>query len=541
MKKLLLTLFIVISNLTLKAQDSGIWQINNNAGVREAQLNPSSIADSRLGWQLHLLSGYWLGTDQSLNTTQSPNTDLFLQDFNGKSYGTSFSDISSLGLMIQLPNNHAFFFGSRLRAWQNDNPLLRSIFNNVQDSTIFGNNFQNQTFNATSLRDFSFGYALPIYTQNQHSIKAGVAVKFYKTFENQTHIFNADSTKIEYQGYRINPDNNFNSQDLYKNLGGDGTGFDLGITYEFRPDYQHYTYKMDGKNRSDVTTNKYRVRVAMSLLDLGGYRFAKTKILSSGKIDKAILNGGYLVGSNFDNKLQTNFTPVTANDTLQLEQTKLPSTFVLNIDTYLGKTWYFNALYRNSAKSTYAQPTTLSFGIRTETTNGSFGVPLTYNVDAKKWAAGIHFRLGSLFFGTEGINFLFDQSSGAKPTFYAGISISGRAKKIKDMDKDGVSDMRDKCIKEAGLFEFDGCPDRDNDGIPDKDDACPDKPGTKKTGGCPDRDGDGIEDDSDRCPDEKGLPINRGCPDRDNDGVIDSKDACPDVPGPKENKGCPVK
>ena len=540
MKKNVFALLFLLISVSLKAQNSGIWQINNSAGIREAQLNPSSIADSRLSWQFHLLSGYWVGTNQSLNTTLSPNTDLFLQDFNGKSYTTSYSDISGPGLMIQLSNNHAFTIGTRLRAWQNDNPVLKNLFETTLDSTLIGNNFQNQTFGTTTLRDFSFGYALPIYTQNQHSIKIGAAIKFYKTIENQSHIFNADSSKIEYQGYRINPNNNFNIQDIFSNIGGDGTGFDFGLTYEFRPAYEQYNYKMDGKSRADVTLNKYRVKVGISLLDVGGYRFAKTKLLSTGKIDKALLNGSHLIGSNFDAKLD-NFAPTVSDDTLQSEQPKLPSTFVFNIDTYLGKTWYLNAMYRNSGQGAYSQPKVMAFGFRTETKEGSFGVPITYNMDTKQWGVGLHFRIGSFFFGTEGANFFFDQSNGVKPTLYAGISFSGRAKKIKDTDKDGISDARDKCIKEAGLLEFDGCPDRDNDGIPDKDDACPDKPGTKKTGGCPDRDGDGIEDDSDRCPDEKGLPINRGCPDTDNDGVIDSKDACPTIPGPKENKGCPIK
>jgi Thrombospondin type 3 repeat len=535
-KQLLILLFFTIS-ISLKAQYSGIWQIHNNAGIREAQLNPSSIADSRLGWQVHLLSGYWLGTNQSLNTTVSPNTDLFIQDFNNKSWQTSYSDISSLGLMIQLPNNHAFVIGSRLRAWQNDNPMLKNLFETNIDSSFLSSNFQNQAFNATSLRDFSIGYALPVYNQNQHFVKIGAAIKFYKTIENQSHIFNSDSTKIEYMGYRINPNNNFNMQDIFNGV--DGKGFDFGLTYEFRPRYQEYNYKMDGKYHSDVTQNKYLVKVGLSFLDIGGYSFAKTKLISNGVLNKASLNGSALVGANFDSKL-ANFASVITDDTIQLEQPKLPSTFVFNVDVSLGKTWYFNALYRNTSKGTYEQPTMMAFGFRTETNNGSWSMPFTYNVNSKQWGVGFHVRLGSFFFGTESLNFLFDQSNGVKPAFYAGISFSGRAKKIKDTDKDGVSNRKDKCVDVQGLFEFKGCPDRDNDGIPDAEDNCPDRYGSLKTKGCPDRDEDGIEDDSDRCPDEKGLPINKGCPDTDNDGVIDSKDACPTVPGPKENKGCPI-
>ncbi len=153
----------------------------------------------------------------------------------------------------------------------------------------------------------------------------------------------------------------------------------------------------------------------------------------------------------------------------------------------------------------------------------------------------------------------------------------------KDEDKDGICDKDDKCPKEPGTKENNGCPvkeekkelcpDRDKDGICDQDDKCPDLPGTKQNQGCPfnDRDGDGIRDDIDKCPDIPGSARNEGCPlsdrdkdgildeidpcpdeagpltnmgcpltsDRDKDGVIDKDDGCPDTPGPKENKGCP--
>lgn len=56
-----------------------------------------------------------------------------------------------------------------------------------------------------------------------------------------------------------------------------------------------------------------------------------------------------------------------------------------------------------------------------------------------------------------------------------------------------------------------------------------------------DEDGDGILFYLDRCPKEKGSAENNGCPwpDEDKDGLIDLEDACPKVFGPAENNGCP--
>lgn len=112
---------------------------------------------------------------------------------------------------------------------------------------------------------------------------------------------------------------------------------------------------------------------------------------------------------------------------------------------------------------------------------------------------------------------------------------------VKDTDKDGICDEKDKCPTIPGPAETEGCPDRDRDGILDADDRCPDVPGLEKFQGCPDQDGDGIEDSKDRCPKEPGPAKFDGCPDKDGDGIPDLKDKCPDQPGPEATGGCPDK
>ena len=117
-------------------------------------------------------------------------------------------------------------------------------------------------------------------------------------------------------------------------------------------------------------------------------------------------------------------------------------------------------------------------------------------------------------------------------------------KKIKDKDKDGISDEDDSCPDEPGVALTKGCPDKDGDGIADKDDQCPDIPGVLKNKGCPilDRDNDGVNDTDDKCPDVPGLKKYNGCPvpDTDKDGINDDEDKCPDVPGFGRYDGCPV-
>lgn len=129
-----------------------------------------------------------------------------------------------------------------------------------------------------------------------------------------------------------------------------------------------------------------------------------------------------------------------------------------------------------------------------------------------------------------------------------------------DRDRDGISDLIDRCPDQAedldGTKDDDGCPeDDDGDGIPDVADACrslaEDLDGFQDEDGCPesDNDRDGIDDAHDRCPNEPedrdGFQDDDGCPEADNDqdGWSDAADRCPNEAetknGHADEDGCP--
>lgn len=116
--------------------------------------------------------------------------------------------------------------------------------------------------------------------------------------------------------------------------------------------------------------------------------------------------------------------------------------------------------------------------------------------------------------------------------------------KVKDKDKDGITDDKDACPEVAGPSITNGCPDKDADGIADKDDQCPDVAGTLAWKGCPipDTDKDGVTDDKDKCVTVAGLARYDGCPvpDTDKDGINDEEDKCPTVAGTARYNGCPI-
>jgi hypothetical protein len=123
----------------------------------------------------------------------------------------------------------------------------------------------------------------------------------------------------------------------------------------------------------------------------------------------------------------------------------------------------------------------------------------------------------------------------------------GDLSSIKDDDGDGVMNTDDKCPKDSGKKENNGCPDTDKDGIHDGEDQCPDKPGDKDCFGCKcpppppcpgdaDDDRDGVCNRQDKCPNQFGNF--NGCPDNDRDGVLNSEDKCPNEAGELKCNGC---
>ena len=125
--------------------------------------------------------------------------------------------------------------------------------------------------------------------------------------------------------------------------------------------------------------------------------------------------------------------------------------------------------------------------------------------------------------------------------------------KLKDTDKDGISDKYDKCLGTPKSVKVDekGCPiDTDGDGTPDYLDKCPNTPPNAKVDdeGCPmDSDGDGVADYLDKCPNTlQGAKVDvTGCNiDKDGDGVADEFDKCPNTPmaafGKVDASGCPL-
>jgi hypothetical protein len=304
---------------------------------------------------------------------------------------------------------------------------------------------------------------------------------------------------------------------------------------------------MDGKTGiSDNSKNQYLLRFSAAVTDIGSIKYA-----NNSKQAKFSGSANGLVGEEIGDKIY-NFDSLAAylqSKNLNLQKntdaTKvgLPTMLVIGVDYHAVGGLYINATYMGNiadrlryGNTNYSQ---ITLTPRFDTRVFSFGLPVTYSMLTQNIKMGAGIRVAGFFFGSDDMLSFFGDGNGMN--MYFGAYVPFNKKKPRDSDGDLVSNRKDKCKNEKGVWEMRGCPnpDKDGDGVLDKDDKCPDVAGSKTAAGCPDADLDGVADAEDRCPQEAGLPAMQGCPDRDNDGIADIDDACPDQPGLAQYKGCP--
>ncbi|MEM6726578.1 MAG: DUF5723 family protein, partial [Bacteroidota bacterium] len=358
-------------------------------------------------------------------------------------------------------------------------------------------------------------------------------------------IIDVTDTDVSY-GYSDNF--NFDLNDFeFNGLQSPVLGGDWGLVYEWRPNITQYTYKMNGREdwlRRDRPV--YKLKVGLSMTDLGRVRFTKGGesadfYANTTDVDLNEFNVEDL--ESLDNVLDQFFTfEESAGSTFDM---RMPLRLNITADYRVWKGFFINATASiapgfENAPSKVRHLSQYSLTPRFE--SKWFGLSLPLSVDGyrlKKMGAGIH--LGPLVVGTSDIGPLLGKEVLMGANAYAAIRMPIPFRKIKDRDKDLVSNKMDNCKRTLGLLENNGCPivDTDDDGIEDAKDACPTLAGRKELNGCPDQDGDQIIDPEDDCPTKPGLKEFNGCPDRDGDLVPDPQDNCPTEAGPKENKGCP--
>jgi outer membrane protein OmpA-like peptidoglycan-associated protein len=498
------------------------------------------------------------------------------------------SNVDILNFMVSINRTMAVSFGVKNRTFFNvdhvSDELVTLAQNGLEYSQLWNQNLDDELLNISfnSWMEYNLGFAMTVYDEEEHFLKAGAKLKFLQglgalylyTDEVRYNVQNDDTlagiTGNFNYGYSANIDQHWDASssdftgdpsfnDIYSLQSKLGLGVDLGVVYEWRPDWQDYKYDMDGEtNLWRRDQNKYKLKASFAINDIGGMRYAKSVNSRNFAVDIDPANESEVLSLfQFDDtegleSFNDNVDTLVQNGGASYVDDK--GTFYMNLPTHINmgvdyciyKDLYVNMnamigfqMNKNANKVRY--PTSISLTPRYDYAWAGLAVPVSYS-SMFGMRAGLGFRFGPLIVGTGDLRWVFapgkdKQLRGAD--IYAAVKVPILYGAPKDIDNDKVSDKMDLCIDVPGVWEFKGCPDTDGDGIQDSEDACPEDPGLPEFNGCPDRDGDKIIDKEDECPDEAGLAEFNGCPDRDGDKIIDKEDDCPDVPGIELFKGCP--
>lgn len=583
MKKALLLTLLVGVHLSLFAQGYSVLNNSNFAPVHSVYFNPAKIADSKQNFQFNVLSGniYFAnnyGVSKSIPKIVSTVLnagkfqDILTLEQNGLNKTMDLNlDIRGLSFVVSKGKSQSFALTSRLRSFTN----FKDVPENVMDALIKGldgtglmglNTNTNFKANAHIFSEIGLSYGRALINSGKHQFKIGITGKYLLGGGNaQASSTNSNisiydnggpngiltsgvNMKFQYNnGALLSPNSgNISIDNIIKSVG-QGFGTDFGFEYEFRPKYKNYQYEVDGKTQNDNSVAKYTLKFGMAVTDVGSitYSTGKTVTLLNNTANYQWPQPITFNMSDIEGSLQTIYPNAGDVQSTLKYSAKLPSRLNMNVDVKVFKDLYISANYMGPLKKDPAviDPTGTLFSIapRIEKATIETSLPITYSSRFKTTNVGLAGRSGVFFMGTDDIARAFGLGKFASFNLYAGFTFSIGKKRIKDRDRDKISDKLDKCVTIAGPVENDGCPwpDTDKDGIPDKDDGCPTLPGPASSKGCPDSDGDGVADNGDNCPSIPGPLSAQGCPDADGDGIADKDDLCPTLPGSRDSKGCP--
>lgn len=555
---------------------------SNWSGTNGVYLNPANLADSRHKFTVDLFSLNF-GVDNSLakidfskivNNLDGDNLDDALTFSKSDKFSilAPAAEVRGPGFMVNIHGKHGIAVTTRVRAMNQFNNFNQSLFKLIHDSTS-SDLTQNQSLKANDFNwtahgwsEVNFSYGGVIYEKGKHMIKGGATLRYmmgaaylsvrsdninavyhYTNDDATLTLTNTDFHYAQSKGAAILKGE---FDDLLGKSAGHGIGGDLGVVYEFRPNYADYKYDMDGKTGiADRSKNQYLLRFSASVTDLGAIKYKSdnsTIDFNTNSLTPTVIKGTEIADKIDDTGALASYLESRGMTAVRSKNTAtkvgMPTTLIVGVDYHAIKGLYVNATYFANVAShgkpgnTYYSQFTLT--PRYDTRVFTVSLPVTYSMLSSTMKAGLGVRVGGFFVGSDDIFALGGRYSA---NVYFGAYVPFNKKKPRDSDGDMVSNKRDKCRNEKGVWEMRGCPnpDKDGDGVLDKDDTCPDVAGSKTAHGCPDADMDGVADAEDRCPQEAGDPAMQGCPDRDKDGIADIDDSCPDQAGLAQFRGCP--
>ncbi|MDZ7933625.1 MAG: DUF5723 family protein [Emticicia sp.] len=218
---------------------------------------------------------------------------------------------------------------------------------------------------------------------------------------------------------------------LFGNLAaGTGYGFDIGAVYEFRPEFDKYDVKINGKWRTDGTKNKYLYRIGVALIDVGNINFNNPDYVNVTQIaaTNVLIQPGTFNKIDSPDRLYNQMNNAfNLNDAAYQHSFKsaLPMAISSNFDYKISEKIYFNATWiqslRNPKTVGMNQPSMFAFTPRYESKMFDVAVPIALQNGYRNFTVGLAGRAGPLFIGTENLGGILNIANPRGISAYFGL------------------------------------------------------------------------------------------------------------------------
>jgi hypothetical protein len=343
--------------------------INSNyAGVMGNDLNPASFVDGRFKSDIVLFNlnisafqnlgylntkairsaqggkGYWWTKsflDSSIFNSWAKPDSTFIDRFIVHNYDQNSNDLLGVNTNIQVDLLNFMFhispkiavgFTAKVRSITNldnlDPKLAVLAEKGLEYPNLWNQKFNEELFNMNHMTwgEYGLNYSQVILDKSKHFLKAGAKMKYlvgYSSAYFYTRNFaynlrNEDTSQYLSGDVSFGFSSNFdNIENSFKDiLSGNfssllnfqskfGLGMDLGLVYEWRPDWQKNSFEKNGKKVWAKDKNKYKARFGVSVLDIGGVKYFKGGVTRDFSINST---------SNFDLRRFYSSTSLTSFD-----------------------------------------------------------------------------------------------------------------------------------------------------------------------------------------------------------------------------------
>ncbi|MFT5512411.1 MAG: hypothetical protein ACI8SE_000809, partial [Bacteroidia bacterium] len=486
-KQFVCVLFILMTNATAFGQYVRNFANSNYGALQSISYNPANLADGRCRFALTPLTvfadvnnnfinvrtpyKYSEVLNNNVSTNLLDENDIpvwdnsFMEDklnANNKQAYVS-AEVMGPSFLLGRKDKSGFAFTTKTRFFANvdglDEDLLKVFlvdFDSVApDYSVKSHQLRlmnqpgvetNLGFGALAYQEFAFSYAAVLQDKKANFFKGGATIKyviglgagFGSVNDFNYELVGIDSLRIKsanisaaYTSDRyFTTDRRLNDY-LGKNKLGKGMGIDLGVVYEYRPDYKSYTYRMDRRNHEDRTKNKYKFKIGAAISDFGSIKFDNRPFTQSINI---ISDGDTTDWADFEEVTKFNGTNDIDSFALRLFPSstidssfsaKLPASFNINFDYALENNWYLNAAYVQSLRGNKVRgvrkQNVFSVGARYETRRFEFASNFVIGQFYNPILLGAFVRYGPVYVGSDNLGGIFGGKSTNSYNVYAGV------------------------------------------------------------------------------------------------------------------------